>query len=330
MEWSITDEINYSPNGDTIALFAQKSRDEFILIYNLLNRLRSLDASNGNPKDTIAYQLHIDTSTNKLQMRNAANTGWIELGKVDENYFGLTPENISAVKNTGTIGAIYSGNDSAKPTTSKTYDLYFAFDTKKLYQLFLSLNFENLINYAEYCVAKNEVDYSGKNKILRLDSNTGLANVSITGSAPQVDGKKFSLSSASNNDVIIYNASSQSFINQPKSSAFSEYAKTSDLVPYAKTEDVAVTLSGYTKTSDLNTRLSQYALTSNVENRLTNYEKTVTVNAKITSLKSDFETSLSSYEKTSEVNVKLANYALTSYVESALNKFHACKLCDTK
>ena len=166
-EWAITDEINYSPNGDTIALFSQKTRDEFILIYNLLNRLRKVDASNGTPTDTVAYQLHIDTATNKLQMRNKDNTGWIELGTIGKNYFGLTPENISAVKNTGTIGAIYSGNDSAKPKTSHTYDLYFAFDTKNLYywtgtawQLFLSLNFENMMNYADYCVAKNEVAYS--------------------------------------------------------------------------------------------------------------------------------------------------------------------------
>lgn len=327
-EWAITDAINYAPNGDTIALFSQKTRDEFILIYNLLNRLRKADASAGNPSDTTAYQLHIDTVTNKLQMRNANNTGWIELGKVGENYFGLTPENISAVKNTGTVGAIYSGKDSEKAKTSKAYDLYFAFDTKKLYywtgtawELFLSLNFENMINYANYCVAKSEVDYSGKNKILRLDANTGLANVSITGSAPQVDGKKFSLSEVSNNDVIIYNSSSQSFINQPKNTALSEYAKTSDLAPYAKTADVEVSLSGYTNTTDLNNRLANYALTSNIENSLSNYEKTLNAKQRIENLKTEVETSLSSYEKTADVNNKLSNYALTADVETKLMKY---------
>jgi|GEM_PF-1280048 len=327
-EWAITDEINYAPNGDTIAMFSQKTRDEFILIYNLLNRLRKLDASAGNPADTTAYQLHIDTATNKLQMRNATNTGWIELGKVGENYFGLTADEISAVKNTGTVGAIYSGNDTLKPKSAKAYDLYFAFYTKKLYywtgttwELFLSLNFENLLNYKNYCVSKEEVAYSGADKILRLDANTGMANVSITGSAAQVDGKKFSLSNANDKDVIIYNASSQSFINQPKSTALSEYAKTSDLAPYAKTADVEVSLSGYTNTTELNTRLANYALTSNVENSLASYEKTTAVNSKVESLKSAVESNLLSYEKTSSINAKLANYALSSDVETELMKY---------
>ena len=115
-KWAVTNKIEYPT--DTIALCSQKVRDEFELVYNLLNRLRNLDASNGTPTDIEPYQLHIDTATNKLQIRNAENTGFIELGKIDENYFGLTPENISAVKNTGTIGAIYSGNDSAKPAAA--------------------------------------------------------------------------------------------------------------------------------------------------------------------------------------------------------------------
>ena len=118
-KWAVTNEIEYAPTGDNVGKFSQKVRDEFILIYNLLNRLRSLDASNGTPTDTEPYQLHIDTATKKLQLRNGENSSWIELGKIDENYFGLTPENISAVKNTGTVGAIYSGNDSAKPTDAQ-------------------------------------------------------------------------------------------------------------------------------------------------------------------------------------------------------------------
>ena len=319
-KWEVTNQIEYPT--DTIALCSQKTRDEFALVYNLLNRLRNLDATNGTPTDTEPYQLHVDTSTNKLQMRNADNTSWLELGKIDENYFGLTPEDISAVKNTGTIGAIYSGNDSAKPTSNlKAYDLYFAFDSKKLYywtgttwQLFLSLNFENLINYAQYCVLKSEVDYSGKNKILRLDATTGKANVSITGSAAQVDGQPFAFSNVAADDIIIYDSATKNFVNRSKSTALSEYAKTSDLAAYAKSADMAVTLSGYTKTTDLNSKLANYVTSTNLTNTLSSYAKTSDVNSKIA-------TSLTAYAKTADINSSLAAYAKTADVNSSLSAY---------
>ena len=323
-KWAVTNKIEYPT--DTIALCSQKARDEFELVYNLLNRLRNLDASNGTPTDAEPYQLHVNTATNKLEIRNAANSSWIELGKIDENYFGLTPEDISAVKNTGTVSAIYSGNDSAKPTSNlKAYDLYFAFDSKKLYywtgttwQLFLSLNFENLLNYADYCVLKSEVGYNGKNKVLRLDATTGLANVSISGSAPQVDGKKFSFSNPSNGDVIIYNSTTNSFVNSPKSSALSDYVLQSDLEPYATTANVTASLSAYTNTAGLNTKLANYALKSDVATSLESYEKTSAVDLKIADLNSAVSDSLTSYAKTSDVNTKILTVtsALNSKVDS--------------
>ena len=350
-KWAVTNKIEYPT--DNVALFSQKTRDEFELVYNLLNRLRNLDASNGTPTDVEPYQLHIDTATKKLQIRNAENTGFIELGKIDENYFGLTPENISAVKNTGTIGAIYSGNDSAKPTSNlKAYDLYFAFDSKKLYywtgttwQLFLSLNFENLLNYGDICVLKDEVGYNGNNKILRLDPVTGLANISIAGSTPQVDGKKFLVSGASNGDLISYDASANAFVNKPKSSALSDYVLQTDLEPYAKKSDVADSLSAYTNTINLNAKLENYVLTTDLISNLAGYAKNSTVTEKVANLNSAVCDSLSSYEKTSAVNTKimnlgsavvvsldaytktsdlnnqLKNYALTSEVESSLQSY---------
>jgi len=325
-KWAVTNEIEYAPKGDNVGLFSQKVRDEFILIYNLLNRLRTLDASNGTPADTEPYQLHIDTATNKLQLRNGANSSWIELGKIDENYFGLTPENISAVKNTGTVGAIYSGNDSAKPTSAKSYDLYFAFDSKKLYywtgttwQLFLSLNFENLLNYADYCVLKSEVGYNGNNKILRLDPTTGLANISISGSSPQVDGKKFLVAGANNGDLISYDASANAFVNKPKSSALSDYVLQTGLEPYAKKTDVAESLSGYTNTINLNSRLENYVLTTNLIDSLTSYAKNSAVDSKVANLNSAVSASLASYEKTSAVNTKIAS--LNSAVAVSLSAY---------
>ena len=350
-KWAVTNKIEYP--SDNIALFSQKTRDEFELIYNLLNRLRNLDASNGTPTDTEPYQLHIDKATSTLQARNADNSNWIELGKIGENYFGLTPENIGAVKNTGTIGAIYSGNDLLKPTSNiTTYDLYFAFDSKKLYywtgttwELFLSLNFENLLNYADICVLKDEVGYNGNNKILRLDPVTGLANISIAGSSPQVDGKKFLVSGASNGDLITYDATANAFVNKSKSSALPDYVLQTDLEPYAKKTDVAESLSGYTNTINLNSKLENYVLATNLIETLTGYAKTSAVDTKVESLNSAVGDSLSSYEKISAVDTKIAslnsavavsldaytktedlnhqleNYALSSEVASSLQSY---------
>ena len=169
----------------------------------------------------------------------------------------------------------------------------------------MSLNFENLLNYADYCVLKSEVAYNGKNKVLRLDATTGLANVSISGSAPQVDGKKFSFSSPSNGDVIIYNSTTNSFVNSPKSSALSDYVLQSDLEPYATTANVTSSLSAYTNTAGLNTKLANYALKSDVATSLASYEKTSAVDSKIAELNSAVSDSLSSYEKISDVNTKV-------------------------
>ena len=165
-KWNVTNQIEYPK--DTIASTSLKVRDEFELVYNLLNRLRNLDASTGTPTDAEPFQLHIDTATKKLQIRNEDNSAWIELGKIGENYFGLKPEDINAIKKGGLIGTIFSGNATEKPKDAKAYDLFFALDEKKLYyftgtawEVFLSLNFRDMLNYKDYIVTEDEVDYEG-------------------------------------------------------------------------------------------------------------------------------------------------------------------------
>ena len=55
-EWKESAPIDYSPNGDDIDTFAQKTKGEFSAIYALLNLLRRSGAMAGlNDADTEAY-----------------------------------------------------------------------------------------------------------------------------------------------------------------------------------------------------------------------------------------------------------------------------------
>lgn len=222
-DWEVKNKISYAPSGDDIDIFSLKVRDELELIYRLLNRLRRLDASAGDVADTVAFQLHADTASGRLLIRDAQNQNWIELGKLGQSFFGITPEDIGAVKNTGTIGAFYSGNATDLPTTAGTHDIFYAFDEKRIYyytgttwEVFLSLNFADLYDYEKFCVAKTEVDYSGKNKILRLDKNTGKANVDIAGSPDKILNYPIEVANFKTGDVLVLDTAKGKIVNMPK------------------------------------------------------------------------------------------------------------------
>ena len=222
-DWEVKNKIVYSMSGDDIDRFSLKVIDELNLIYRLLNRLRRLDASAGDVGDTVAFQLHADTASGRLLIRDAENLNWIELGKLGQSFFGITPEDIGAVKNTGTIGAFYSGNAADLPTTAGTHDIFYAFDEKRIYfytgttwEVFLSLNFADLYDYEKFCVARTEVDYSGKNKILRLDKNTGKANVDIAGSPDKLLNYPIEVAGFKTGDVLVLDTAKGKIVNMPK------------------------------------------------------------------------------------------------------------------
>ena len=225
-EWKESAPIDYSPNGDDIDTFAQKTKGEFSAIYALLNLLRRSGAMAGlNDADTEAYCTRIDTTTGVIYMRDGENKNWIELGKV-ANYFGLTPNDIGAVKNGGGTGAVYFGNDARRNSSSitpATNDIYIASDAAKMYiyyggawHIHLSRDFKDMLNVEDYVVAKSEVDYNGPDKVLRLDHVTGKANVDIAGSPDKLLGKDIYCTKLHQNDVLMYDESSDQFINKPK------------------------------------------------------------------------------------------------------------------
>ena len=197
-EWKVQNEIIYAPDGDDLDTFALKTKAEFGVIYTLLNRLRRLDAAAGDISDSEPYQLHADSTARRLYMRSDDNSRWIELGRLGESFFGITPGDIGAVENGGEITTIYGGLGVKKPTSGiNTNALYYAFDEKRLYywsgtawEIMLSLNFADLSDYASYCLTRDEAAYSGAGKVLRLDAVTGKGNIDISGSAEKIVGKK--------------------------------------------------------------------------------------------------------------------------------------------
>ena len=58
---------------------------------DIFNALRTLNSGSGDPSGTgnvAAYQPHINTSTNELKISNAANNGFVTLGKINTTNFG--------------------------------------------------------------------------------------------------------------------------------------------------------------------------------------------------------------------------------------------------
>lgn len=215
--------IDYSPRGDTIDAFAQKVKAEIDLIYHILNALRSNSPAAGDLRDTEAFQIHVDTAGKKIFIRNSTNDAWHVIGNVDEDYLGIKPENIGAVKTNGTVGNFSAGNENQKPADAKTGDIFYDFDNRRAYyytgtawNIFLSLNFADLYDYERYCVARSEVDYSGKDKIARLDKNTGKGNFDISGSPEKLLGYTIEVANFKDGDVLVFDNAKQKFVNKPK------------------------------------------------------------------------------------------------------------------
>lgn len=205
-EWHPRYRIEYSPHGDNIDRFVLKVSAELEMIYHLLNRLRKLDASAGQVADTVAYQLHVDTASGRILMRDAKNQNWIELGKLGKNFFGLKPEDIGAVRNSGTIGAFHSGDAANRPQIANMHDIFYALDEKKIYyysgtawEILASLDFNDLYGCDDI-----------------FDKDTGKANVDITGSPDKLLGYPIAVTNLQDGDVLIFDAAQGKIVNVPK------------------------------------------------------------------------------------------------------------------
>lgn len=226
--WTMKPEniINYSQLGDDVDTATQKSMRNFEHLFELVNLLHSGDVKTGlDATDATAGQIRINPSDNGIYIRNLDNTAWVLLGYMAKN-FGLTAEKIGAVQNGGGVGTFYAGTEIEKsikkPETFKTDDIWFATDSFRAYiwsgvawVCFLSKNFSDILDYEKFCVAKNEVDYSGKNKILRLDSATGKGNIDITGSPARIFDKEIDFQNLSDGQTMVYDSAKNKWVNLP-------------------------------------------------------------------------------------------------------------------
>ncbi len=89
---------NFSPaNGTGLAVRTA--------IKDVLESLRTLNSASGDPSgaaNLAAFQPHIDSDTNLLKIRNAANSAFITLGNVSQTNLGLLP--LSGGTLTGVLG----------------------------------------------------------------------------------------------------------------------------------------------------------------------------------------------------------------------------------
>ena len=89
---------NFSPaNGTGLAVRTA--------IKDIFESLRTVNAASGDPSGTAnlaAFQPHIDSDTNLLKIRNAANSAFITLGNVSQTNLGLLP--LSGGTLTGVLG----------------------------------------------------------------------------------------------------------------------------------------------------------------------------------------------------------------------------------
>lgn len=225
-EWEAKYPVQITPTTDRIVVGFEKLKNEVPIIYSLLNRLRRLDAGAGQTVDDAeAYQLRIDTTLNHLLIRDKKNEKWIDLGAIEPN-FGISAENIGAVKQKSNTGSFYFGDDSVRPAPDdpdielKTNDLFLSMNGKRIdrwtgiaWETWLSLNFGDILNYERYTINRQEVAYSGANKILRLDRETGKGNINITGSPDRILGKEIDVQDLHDGDVLVYNAEKDKIVN---------------------------------------------------------------------------------------------------------------------
>lgn len=225
--WQEGYPIDYSPSGDDIDTFSLKVKNEIARLYELLDRLRTLDASAGtSTADVVGHQWKIDTSTtpHTIYMYDGTAEAYIKMGYVAEN-FGMNPSDIGGITGSG-INTLTMGKLEDRPANGHSKDIYIANDANTVYQyinggweVLLSLDFTKLLNVQSNLVLKNEVADADStteervNKIPRLD-DLGRGAFDITGSPRRISNKLIEIDDLSTGQALIYNGATDTFQNK--------------------------------------------------------------------------------------------------------------------
>lgn len=236
--WKIPNDqiIDYSANGDDVDSFSQKVKFCIENIFECLQQLNSTGAQAGLDAEAMPYEIRVNADDGCIYIRNAENTGWFILGEVAD-YFGLTPEIISAVRNGGGMGRLLLGAEMNLPADGNTqFDLYFARDTGKIF-IWTGKAWQSFITDSTNKIAGINVDVTGlangsvlqydvvkksfvpvkkdvfteadvtttgeKNKLVRVAAD-GLIHADIKGSATEISNIPVDLTGIKTGDVLSY------------------------------------------------------------------------------------------------------------------------------
>ena len=215
-EWEVKNVIDYSPNGDDIDTFSQKVKAEEEVIYERMNRVRKNDASAGvTIPDAVPYQFKIDTATEPatVYIMDGQSNSWVKLGKVAPAW-GLDAEEFGGIANGGGMTTIAMGRDADKPESAKLRALYCAYDSKKIYiytgtawEVYLSLDYDDIVDKEESAVSWDDVATSGANKIIKTNAD-GEIETNITGQAARMAGKKIVVRSLDESEALVFDGTS--------------------------------------------------------------------------------------------------------------------------
>ena len=211
-EWEVKNVIDYSPNGDDIDTFSQKVKAEEETIYERMNRVRKNDAGAGVViNDAVPYQFKIDTATEPatIYILDGQSNNWVKMGKVAPAW-GLDAEEFGGIANAGGISTMALGRGAEKPENAKLRALYFAYDEKKIYiftgtawEIFLSLDYDDIVDKEESAVSWDDVATSGANKIIKTNAD-GEIETNITGQAARMAGKKIVVRSLDEKEALVF------------------------------------------------------------------------------------------------------------------------------
>lgn len=170
--WTIPSDqiIDYSPNGDDVDSFSQKVKFCIENIFECLQHLHANGATAGLDGEATPFEIRVNTADGFIYMRDKDNKQWFVLGEV-ANYFGLTPEILSAVRNGGGMGRLMMGSELALPNQgNSTGDLYFAQDTSKIF-LWTGTQWRNYIADSTNKIGNINVDLTGlsNGQVLQYD-----------------------------------------------------------------------------------------------------------------------------------------------------------------
>lgn len=222
-KWEVKEPLDYSATGDDIDSASQKLIATLQDVYDKLNRLRTMDADALHAaSDAVPFSFKIDTSIEPpaILIRNGANDDYIQIGSVAEK-MGITASDMGAITGNG-VKKLSLGAEQDLPATAETYDMYFAYDTGRLYmfltgawRVFLSLRFGDLLGVGDAVIERDEVAANGANKIPRLNE-VGQGAFDITGSAAKIGDKNLYLPELLDGGVLVYNATRERWEVAPR------------------------------------------------------------------------------------------------------------------